>query len=260
MILIESKQVGNLSYYVSDMITLVQIIKQGEIWTSKNKEYNTKQKKKMNFVSTSRNMFAAPKRNSKRWKYGVLIDGDFLSNKYHIEPYSFAGNALQYSSSSFRVKGLMAYEDGTYKLSMVNWPTIPITKNVFDTISNSIENMPEEMKQKKKLQVIDGGKRTIGGTRLLKKYLFNVPNGGVTITSDLMKDIGAEFTKSENMNEMEERIWSDVESIDINGCILGVLIPKQDSMSMHDGTEELPEDLKLLRDTIYNNRLKIYTY
>ena len=42
MILIESKQVGNLSYYVSNINTLVQIIEQGEIWTSKSKEYNSR--------------------------------------------------------------------------------------------------------------------------------------------------------------------------------------------------------------------------
>ena len=76
MILIESKQVGNLSYYVSNINTLVQIIEQGEIWTSKSKEYNSRLKKKMNFVSTSRDMFAAPKRNNNRWKYGIIIDGD----------------------------------------------------------------------------------------------------------------------------------------------------------------------------------------
>lgn len=260
MILIESKQVGNLSYYVSNINTLVQIIEQGEIWTSKSKEYNSRLKKKMNFVSTSRDMFAAPKRNNTRWKYGIVIDGDSLSNRYSIEPFSFAGNALQYSTSSFRVKELRAYENGVYKLSMVNWPTIQISKNVFDNIRNAIENMPEEMKQKKKLQVIDGGKRVVGGTKLLKKYLFNVPSGGIMLTPDILKGISSEFTKSSNINEMEERIWSDTDSININGCILGVSIPKQDVILMHDGSKELTEDLKLLRDTIYNNKLKIFTY
>ena len=216
--------------------------------------------KKMNFVSTSRDMFAAPKRNNTRWKYGIVIDGDSLSNRYSIEPFSFAGNALQYSTSSFRVKELRAYENGVYKLSMVNWPTIQISKNVFDSIRNSIENMPEEMKQKKKLQVIDGGKRVVGGTKLLKKYLFNVPSGGIMLTPDILKGISSEFTKSSNINEMEERIWSDTDSININGCILGVSIPKQDVILMHDGSKELTEDLKLLRDTIYNNKLKIFPY
>lgn len=260
MILMESKQVGNLSYYVSNINTLVQIIKQGEIWTSKNQEYNTKLKKKMNFVSTSRDMIAAPKRNNKRWKYGIIIDGDFLSNKYHIEPFSFAGNALQYSTASFRVKELRAYDNGTYKLSMVNWPTIQISKSVFDSIKNSIENMPEELKTKKKLQVTDAGKRMIGGVKLVKKYLFNVPTGGLLLTKDILKDISSEFTKGEGVNEREERIWSDTDVININGCIVGVLLPKQDMLLIQDGSKPLNEDLTLLKNIIYDNGLKIVSY
>lgn len=95
-----NKQVGDLSYFVNSLATLTQIISTENMMSSEKLErnYNVKPSKLSRYVSFSRSMADTPKRNPKRWKYGLITDGDKLSNKYHIEPYSFVGTSLAHGN------------------------------------------------------------------------------------------------------------------------------------------------------------------
>lgn len=89
--IVASKQVGDVSYLVGDLEILYNVVKDEVILGSKKPEKNPRTGKSENYVSLSRNYTSAALRNNSRWKYGVLLDGDKLSDHYHIEPISYAG-------------------------------------------------------------------------------------------------------------------------------------------------------------------------
>lgn len=222
----EAKQVGNVSYMVGDLQVLCNIIATESIWTSK-PEYNAKQHKNMPFVSFARDMSAAALRNPKRWKYGIILDGDHLSDKYKIEPFSYAGAGVN-KGDKFKVKILTHYDDNTYALTMVNWPTITISQKLFQILEAYILNMPQDKKEQKRLEIKDGGQRKVNGHKIVKQYLFNVPSGGFTINANsLPAEYQSLLVKHEKVNETEERIWTNAPKIDISGTIIGVILPKE---------------------------------
>lgn len=241
-ILKESKQVGNISYFVGDIQTLINIIAEGKILSSRNPEYNPKVKKSMKYVSFSRFISAARQRNNNRWKWGLVVDGNKLSERYSIEPYSYAG--VNYNKgTTFRVKGITAYDDNTYTLSMVSWPTIQISEKVFNSIKNSIDTkMSDEMKEKKKLIISGEGKRVVNGHKIKQKYLFNVPSGGIQLNPETFpKEMYSQLFKTSHINEYEERVWTSREFIDIENTIIQAVVPNSEFNEMDSTCKELLE-------------------
>ena len=252
--LFESKQVGTVSYMVSSIETLISIIQDHKILRSREAELNPNTGKKQFYLSLSRNLTAAVKRNPKRWKFGVALDGDKLSNKYSITPVSFAGISMTYSD--LRVKYITAYDDGTYALNLVNWPTISISKNLWNSITAEIDNMPEDIKTKKKLVHTLEGSRVVNGRKIKEKYLFNVKTGGLKLNFRKYPEICTTLAKNDSINEMEERIWipSNKLFIDISGCLQAVILPK-------DMTKENLEDYDELMQILHDNKItNIITY
>lgn len=239
----EGKQVGDVSYMVATLETLVNIVTDEKILRSRLAELNPDTKKKQYYLSLSRNLTSAGIRNPKRWKFGVILDGDKLSDNYSITPVSYAG--IQMSYSDLRVKWIAAYDNGTYALNLVNWATIPISKNLYDLIVTEINNMPEELKQKKKLMYSGEGRNVVNGRKLKEKYLFNVKTGGLKLTYKKYPEICTTLSKNENVNETEERIWipTDRPFIDIHNCIKGVIIPRTLTPSEQEEYLELEQIL-----------------
>lgn len=251
--LVEEKQVGDVPYFVSDPLVLEKIINTEQILRSRKTEYNPKTKKQQYYVSLSRNMTSATTRNSGRWTYGIIIDGTKLSNRYTIDPYSYMGSTP--IKTSVRVKYITAYENGTYILNLVNFPTVNISRTTYERIKQEIEGLPEEVKQLKKLQYQQGGKRVVNGTRIKEKYLFNVPQGGIMLTDKTYPDIITMLSKESSLNEQEERIWLKGSEyfIDINGCVKAVILPKR----MKTNPDEF--EIELL-DFVMNNNMNILWY
>lgn len=245
-----AKQVGDVSYLCQDIPTLIQIIDLEEIWASRIPELNPKTRKKQYYVSLSRNLTSATTRNLNRWYCGVILDGNKLSNKYHIEPFSYAGNQLE-KSQGYRVKTLTAYEDGTYRLTCVNWPMITISESMYNNIVDIINNMPEELKVKKGYIHSEGGKRRVFGTYIKEKHHFNSKNGGPSINiKNLSPESQSEFTKHDKINETEERIWlTNQKSISIRGCIKGIILSKEDAKLIEYGHGKT---YRMLYDSIVN--------
>lgn len=225
--ILEEKQVGDVSYFVATLPVLESILTDEKILHSTKQELNPNTGKKQYYISTSRSMTDAAKRNNKRWRFGIVVDGTKLSNRYSIQPYSYAGTNLDYSD--LRVKYINAYDNGTYTLNLVNLPTFEISKKVYDMIVKEIENMPEDLKNKKNLQHNIGGKKTVGGRKRTEQYLFNVKTGGLKLTYKKFPELSNIITKHTAMNETEERIWipDNKNFIDIKSCIKAVILPKK---------------------------------
>lgn len=172
--------------------------------TSKETHQGTAQ----NFLSFSRDKFGPPSK-SNRWRFGFILDGDAMSDRFKIEPISFTGTELSNTETKkFRVKELKEYQNGTYKVYLINYGTIDISKSTFETIRDLIESMPEEDKKKYRLETKGPGKRKVNGTYLKQSYIFNVPRGGLYLdASNVDAKVVSELSRSQRLYEAEERIW-----------------------------------------------------
>lgn len=233
-----AKQVGQLSYMTDSLATLYIILHNAEIRVSNRAEYNPDTHKMQHYVSFSRNLTSAASRNSTRWKYGLIIDGDMLSNQYSIRPVSFAGQAI--SSQKLRVRSITLFDDNRAALTLVNWRQFYIPVSVYNEIKSQILSLPESDAQKMKLEVSGRGKQVRDGHTIEEKYLFNRKDGGIKISPKWMSDSSiSSMLKHTVMNETEERIWTDSESfINIDGCIDGIVVPKSDSIKLYNEDDE----------------------
>lgn len=228
MVIQGGKQVGPVYYMVKDVAVLAAIVQQGVIRTSLKAEPQSNGGKKFHYVSFMRDLTKAD-RNPNRWVYGVQLDGDKLSDRYKINPYSYAGNAIK--GTQYKLKTLVRYTDDTCTMSLVNWPTIEIPLEVFEQLEKIIAEDRQGINELKKLEVTSG-KRPYKGKLIKVRYNYNVPSGGITLSSStLPADVVSYLLKHTNLNETEERIWildDNVKYINISGCITGYIAPKGD--------------------------------
>lgn len=225
MVLTESKQVGNISYMFDDLDVMDSILDSGCIKTSSRKERNPYTNKEERFVSFSRNLTSAGGRNPKRWRFGIIIDGDRLSDKYTINPISYVGSIS--NKIGLRIKYIMAYDNNTYSVNFVNWNTVDIPQHLYNTLIDYIEDLPESIKITKKLEHTGEGIRSYRGRKVKEKYLFNNPNGGPVIKQHDYPELFSDIAKSNGFNETEERVWcGDNLLLDVSDYIIGLILPK----------------------------------
>ena len=225
MIILESKQVGNISYMFDDIDILDVIVSSELIKSSQRKEKNPHTGKLERFVSFSRNLTSAAFRNNSRWKYGIIVDGTKLSDRYSINPVSYVGSIS--NTSGLKIKYIAAYNNNTYVANFVNWSTTPISKEVYNRLKEYIESLPEDVKQLKKLTYTGEGTRVVKGRKLKEKYLFNVPTGSPKLSYNNFPELYTLLTKDNSFNETEERVWcGDKLYISVRDCIIGIIMPK----------------------------------
>lgn len=246
--IVASKQVGDLSYFVADLNIFYTIIKTQKIKQGRNEEYNSKTREKSGYISLSRNMTAATLRNSGRWKYGIIIDGSKLSEKYHVEPFSFAGSQ---KNNKFKVKEIVRYDDGSCKLRIVNWAPIGITEQEFNFLKQLMLSQSPKFNSEHKFIESGEGKRKYLGKLVKEKYTYNVPygDGGMLLkdSKDIPSRLYATLYKGPSTNEYEERIWTNSNYVDIKGCILGIILPKNELSDFETSDNKL---ISLIRDTL----------
>lgn len=252
-LLIEEKQLGRLSYFVSSIDVLEEILKTAKIAHSRTKELNVNTGNYQYYVSFSRNIMAASDRNNRRWRFGVIVDGDKLSNKYQFDPVSYTGVA--FDKSGIRVKELISYDDDTYYLRLVNWKKFEISETMFDKIQSEISNMTDGEKIKSGLTYQSGGKRLINGHRIREKYVFSARYGCLTLTDRKFPEICSMISKLPSVNEYEERVWiKNGFYISIKGCILGIIVPgdmTEDESDFYDMYIQPVIDLLNVETTIF---------
>lgn len=224
-LIVEGKQVGMLTYFVSSLDILEKILQTGKIAHSRIKEFNYNNNKMQYSISLSRDFDAAHIRNFKRWRYGIIINGNELSDKYEITPVSYTGVAFQ--KSNIRVKCLTAYDNNTFSLQFANWKSFQIPKKVFNIIKNEILHMTDLEKEKYGLVIQTEGKKLNKGRKIVEKYSFSARYGGLAITASKYPELSATISKLPTVNEFEERVWIDNSNyIDVRQYIVGVVIPE----------------------------------
>ncbi len=255
--IVASKQIGDLSYFCKHFTTICNIIEKEHIFTGSSEELNPNTGKKSKYVSFSRNMTAAALRNNKRWIYGVKVDGTRLSDRYHIEPFSFTGSVID--KGGLRIKELVKYDTGECKLTLVNWSPMWVSSKVFDYFENLILQQSEDFNTSHKLFIQEGGKRRNQGRLIDTKYTYKVRHGdsGKLISSfDSLPDyVKYVFLKGKSTNEYEERLWTSRNYIDISGCIKGIILPKSQFRDFETSNEH---DSRILRN-ICDEVLREYT-
>jgi len=196
---------------------------------------------KSKFVSFTRNLnlynVARP-----RYKCGFILDGEQLADFYKIEPISYAGYSMTNKGTSIRLTSITAYDDNTYTMYIRNIGTISISSDLFTKLANVLDNLSDELKEKKKLE-ISTGKRRIKGKLIVKKYFLNTPTGLVLNTNTIpeLSSFVNDISATDKLYEGEERIWEY--TVDIKGAIEGVIIDKQltdtELLMIHDALQLL---------------------
>lgn len=227
MKIVTSKQVGDISYMTASIDDLYNIVLDEEILSSRKLELNPKTMKKQYYVAFSRDYTSAAKRNSHRWRFGVIIDGDKLSNVYNIQPYSYLGTLLTHKGD-LRVKYLVKYDDNTYYLNLVNWSTVPISESVYESIADEIDNLPRERQELWRLSYLGEGKIRRNGKKISERYLFDTKTGGLRINMNRYPELCNALLKLPDFDETEERIWltHNNEFVNIHSCIVGLITPR----------------------------------
>lgn len=255
--MLASKQVGDLSYFVENQAILRRILLEGNIKTSSPK-VNYDKNIKSRYVSMSRNMTSSASRNNLKWRYGVIIDGDKLSNRYAIRPYSYVGVNLDHTSN-LKVAYIQKYDTGVCKLSLAGFAgTYDISNAMYEHIRNLIMNCPEDFKNKKKLTIHGPGKYKTKYGKVEEKVHFNVPSGGIKLSSDMFKgtNLESELLKTSGLDEQEERIWTDKEFIKVVDCIKGLIIPDK----LSDDEQQDIHKTFLVADMCLGDNYKVITY
>lgn len=255
MKILASKQVGDISYFVESPAVLALILRDEVIRGSNSLEYNPKTGHRQRYISFSRNIFSAANRNNKRWRYGIILDGTKLSDKYSFEPYSYFGHEL--SRGKIRIKSLAEYDNDTFELEMVNIGPVAVNRQAYGEIRRRILDIPDDVLRRKNFTIIHG-KRPYKGRTVVERLKFNTPVG-YAISDDWLPDSAFNaIAKSDRLNEYEERIWLDNQSqISIKGCVKFVLVPRKESFDIIDGTEP---QFELLSEVVDNMSIDIVEY
>ena len=232
-LIFENKQVGMLAYFVGSLDVFENILTTNKIVHSRSKELNYNTNKSNYSISFSRDFDSPHRRNPKKWRFGVIVDGDELSNKYEIIPVSYTGVVFQ--KSGMCVKCITAYDNNTFSLQFVNWKSFPISEKIFNSIKQEILNMSDAKKDRCGLVIQTEGKRTVNGRRISEKYLFTRKYEGLTLTSQKYPELTASISKLPAVNEFEERIWViNKKFIDIKGTVCGVILPNNMTEDEYD--------------------------
>lgn len=258
--MVEGKQVGILSYMTDNIGSLISIIHNQVLYSSEHLEKNPATNKRERSVAFSRVIGSQSARNSKRWVYGVIIDGDRLSDRYKISPYSFVGSALS-SGNTLRLRYITKYDDGSYELNLVNWGTFKIDEQTYADIIRAIKALPEEFKQKKQLIRQGASTRPYRGKSRVERYQFLAKTGGMKLSEKMLSGSGVNLSKNARTNEFEERIWTaDSPSISIKNCIIGIVIPKRELNNFNNETTEDFIELKEELENILGQHYQVVTY
>lgn len=256
-----SKQVGDISYMVENIHKLYLILSSGEIWASAATEFNFSKNVDDHFVSFSRSKFSHAKLNPK-WRVGVVLDGNKLSENIHIEPYSYAGTRLVYNMR-FQLNFLEKI-GSKYILSIVAHPdaTDPflefeISETSYNKIVHLIETLTVRLQMKYPIQY----KCNEDKSNILYRSVDPIKRG-LPIPSDYFPiNTAFQIFKHSSFNETEERAWGG--NIDITKCVIGLILPedyKEDvGLYLKSGDKDLIELLNIWYSK-YDGKDKTFFY
>ena len=235
-----AKQVGPVYYYVDNIYTLYNIIDSEQILPTTERYKN----KNIYYVSLSRDPLIQPMRRPKRWKYGLIIDGNKLSNRYSISPVNDGNTEM--SLGTMKVKYIAKYQDKA-KLSIADRATFDITISIYNQIKELILSMSDEDKSHLGFYIDDRKVKSRIGFRE-ELVGFTARHGGLKLDKNISDSLKNEMLKSDAFYEREERINLKYPSpVNISGCIEGIYLPKGFGQ-----TEEESEIYQILYEILGN--------
>lgn len=225
-----AKQVADLTYWVSNITILVNIITKGQIVTSQKPEFNPEdQTTSINHVSFSRGM-RPHLRDPRRWNVGIQLDGSKLSARYSVRPYSYLGSHSKFDKSHLIIEIIASYSDSSFTCKFKDWPEIPIERSLYKKLKSLVCN---DVNYNHKY-----GNDPAADSMLIESYQVNSHVTGVLITYQSHPAIMNQIAQQSLMNEEEERIWAGTYIINIRGCIKSIIVPRD--------VELLSEDNKII--------------
>ena len=167
-----------------------------------------------------------PSKSHRDYRFGFIIDGNKLSDRYKIEPISYIGHQMTKKDSNVLISRLTRYQNGHCTVATNIYGTIDIDRKTFDELAKYIENLPEDIKTKKKLTHREGGTRNVRGigAPIAEQYAVGTKHG-IVFTATSFPEVtsaGSALASNPDVDEYEERVWLD--KVDIGKCLKGVII------------------------------------
>lgn len=221
MIILASKQFYELSYFADTVVAFGTIITTKQIRLSTKPEYDPNMNNnKYRYTSFSRDLLAAPKRNPSKWRFGVILDGELLTDRYSFISFSYAGVAL-YKGDMLKIEYIIYDKDGKGELKLFGRSPIYIS----NALAQSIISKGDFSRYRFEQIMTD-----------VHKYYTKNRRIAIYISDIISNRQYAEITKSSSLNEYEERIWNHNKNerfmtnenhkyINILGCIKGFVLP-----------------------------------
>ena len=241
------------------------ILRSGEIKMSSKKEKSIATNTPEYFTSLTRNFKSLIAQKPNKWRDGIILDGDKLSDVYSIDPINFVGTSAE------NQKG----PQGKLKISQITrWPSrcmirfvgwskeLRITLSTYLQIKAACLDGISDAERKKCRLEISQGKRNRGGEKFIERLKFNTPGGSPPgIFAHLPKSALSELASV--ANQYEERIhgpnklsestpkrFISQNATDLNlpvvhilHCVKGVVINSQD---LEDYPELVDQIISLL--------------
>lgn len=167
-----------------------------------------------------------PSKLHRDYRFGFIIDGNKLSDRYKLESISYIGHQMTKTNSDVMISRLTRYQNGHCTVATNIYGTVDIDRKTFDELAKYIENLPEDIKTKKKLTHREGGTRKVRGVGapIAEQYAVGTKHG-IVFTATRFPEItstGSALASNPEVNEYEERVWRD--KVDIGRCLKGVII------------------------------------
>ena len=267
--IVGGKQVGQVYYMCESLFAVRNILRSGEIKMSSKKEKSINTNKLEYFTSLTRNFKSLVAQKPNKWRDGIILDGDKLSDSYSIDPINFVGTSAENQRGP----------QGKLKISQITrWPSrcmirfvgwskeLQIALSTYLQIKAAcLDGISDAERKKCKLE-ISQGKRNRGGEKFIERLKFNTPGGSPpNIFTYLPESALSELASV--ANQYEERIHGpnklaettpkrfksqvadklDLPVVHITDCVKGVVINSEDL----DEYPELVEEITNLLESSY---------
>lgn len=284
-----AKQVGAISHLTDTIPNLISILRHQKIATS-TPDIKYGKDAGRPYVSFSRDLTSAAERNSNKWRYGIIVDGDKLSNRYAIEPHSFLGE-LNSRNRSVKLKVLRAFDDGRYYMTAMIGKTTEIPGWLYNELKSVALAQPESFNKDKKFvhDIEKSKRRSFNHAYRIELLQYMGQYGGYELSPKFISDRAMSWINNHVLNETEERVsmkkqsrqdlrtrktikdlprdeddviieFSEVSYIDLQGCIIGLVLPRTELEMLYHPQSKLWKLLKETAEDVLPKNFRIETY
>lgn len=264
--IVAGKQVGDVCYMCESLFAVYNILKSGEIKMTSKKEKSQRTGKPEYFTSLTRNFKALVAQNPARWRDGIILDGDKLSDTYAFDAINFAGYSMENQTAprggKFKIKQITKWPSRC-QVRLVGWAKeITVSNKAYEDIRDACFNEISEVDKQKCRMEIKEGRRPVNGEIFIERILFNTPGGAPTNLFQYLND-STKAEISQATNQYEERIHGpkskqensasrftsrNAESlpypvVHIQDCVKGIVINSEDEA-------EYPEIVESIEDVL----------